>query len=336
MASSTYFGADTENFIITFDELTGDNADIELYYSNGYFLFVYLIKFAHFLGVNSFFVFKFFAYIIVSLFIWNGLRKFTANFYLVVFLYLIGAYIDDTIQIRNTIAVGILVLAFKYLYDDNDKYKAPFLLFLATMIHVTFIFFFLLLLIRLDNKFIINLCFWSGIVLFFILFYTHDLFLIRFVYSSVESPKYGGYAETTTHLGPLIPFLYYLYVLSVIFFMKMWVASNKRVISPCKNIDIVRFIDFVYDVYKIMAVPLFTCVLALSAWRYYRDIMLFFIVAVVMFYYSYHIHKIKRLIILYLASFIVFFYLYFGTFYTGSPDETIYAFFNGDISVLFK
>ena len=60
----------------------------------------------------NFYLFKFIVYILFSIGLIYVFRRIPCNYYLVLLGYLLGSYLDDAIQIRNTISLCFLLLSY--------------------------------------------------------------------------------------------------------------------------------------------------------------------------------------------------------------------------------
>ena len=344
MGASMRDGYDTNNFISSFQTVLDYKSDafetISFAYSPLYF---YLVLFSIKLGITNFFVFKFIILIICYILISKGIKYRNSNICIILFLYLLGPFFDDVMQLRNTISLAICIYATKFLYRSDRKSTILYILliFLATLNHFSFAFAFLFLLSKFDKHFAVKMCFLAGLFLYFFTLIFRNFFLVEYISGFLVDAKLSEITSTTTRFGSLGILLFYIVNVFLVY------HCNKRINYFCQfkkvnlngiNIlELTRMSTIIYDAIRIMAICLFMSVTALSFSRMIRDVILLFLLEfsiynTVVFANNIYKEKTSCIIVLVVAMLMMLFWMYFGNFVQGPPEDIIYSVFRGDIN----
>lgn len=159
------------------------------------------------------------------LLIYKTIKKFTNNTAYVMALYLIYPLILDTIQIRNFLAMSIVIYGMRYIICLNKQYlKYILTILLATSIHSTMAFYLAVLLVSLKNNRRMTFLVTSVSILSAILM----PYLIKGMSFFVASEKINAYFFTETSMFTQAGvFLYFLYSIFIVKFME-WKLSKRE------------------------------------------------------------------------------------------------------------
>lgn len=333
MGASMRDGYDTQNFISSFDEIKlykmAALEYISYAYSPMYFFITYTING---IGINSFYLFKFIVLLVCSFIICQGYKDIKTNYYFVLFLFLIGTYFDEVMQIRNTISIAIFIWGFQFLYKDGKNnilyYVATVLL--ASLNHISFLFSLVFLTIRLKRKRMINLSFYFGIILYLYTFIFRDMFAIMKLTTYFSGGKLENTGETVTRFGSF--YIVFFYVVTY------WLVNKcNKIIQDVheSGYDIYKsYSACVCDVAKMMSLFLFVSVTSLSQCRLYRDVNLLFLVEYSLLFIlpKEYVTKRQFLLVICASTFVMFYWMYLGNFIQGPPEDIIYSVFNGNLN----
>ncbi len=189
----------------------------------GYNLFVILgIKLG--LSYNQFFLIS---WGIGILLLSNTMKKFTQNYTYVLVLYFIYPFIWDTVQIRNFLAMSIIVYGLRYLLSENKSYFKYFIsVLIASTVHITALFYLLFFLNKIEKTSIL-----FKLSLAFTLvtgFFMSSIINIIGKFVSVE--KIIAYTQTnTSFFTKFMVIIYFSFGLALVYCAhKLLAESNKR------------------------------------------------------------------------------------------------------------
>ena len=110
----------------------------------GFFLVLELFKTFGFTLIQA----RIFIYLVFILTLSYVIFKFCRRPVLALFLYFVVFYFRDVITLRNTVAMIFLLIGIVYLISENTKYKKikySVCILIASTIHISFLFYFILL-----------------------------------------------------------------------------------------------------------------------------------------------------------------------------------------------
>ena len=333
LASSMQVGYDTENYIKSFDTIArGTNLLVVSIADASMMYFMTVESFQDF-GIQDFFLFKFLILLISSFFVLRTINKFVSNWCLLFFLYLIGVFFDDAMQLRNTISLALLVCSFYYLYsnDRGSTLKYGLIIFLASLYHVTFLAYFLFLLAKSNKVKSIKCLFFVGLILYVFTFLKGDFFFISALQSMFGGDKIQLYLENdATQYGSLYVLVFYFAEYLIVKYCDLEI-QKLDVRRDGSLYDMKRFSSIILGIITIMAISLPFCVLSLSAMRLLRNITIFILFEVVLFA-SIPVSRKKKYLIVTSTVFTMLYFMIFSNFITGPPEDIIFSIFNGDAS----
>lgn len=333
LASSMQVGYDTENYIKSFDTIARGADLLVVSIADASVIYFMTVEAFQNFGIQDFFLFKFLILLISSLFVLRTINKFVPNWCLLFFLYLIGVFFDDAMQLRNTISLALLVYSFYYLYSDNKRSTLKYLLiiFFASLYHVTFLAYLLFLLAKSGKAKYIKYLFFAGLILYIFTFLKGDFFFISALQSVLGGDKIQLYLENdATQYGSLYVLVFYFAEYSIVKYCdsKIQKLDIRRDSLPY---DVKRFSSVILAMITIMAISLPFCVLSLSAMRLLRNITVFVLFEVVVFA-SIPVSRKKKYLIVTSTVFTMLYFMVFSNFITGPPEDIIFSVFNGDAS----
>lgn len=334
LASSMQVGYDTENYIKSFDTIArGTNLLVVSIADASMMYFMTVESFQDFGIQDFFFLFKFLILLISSFFVLRTINKFVSNWCLLFFLYLIGVFFDDAMQLRNTISLALLVCSFYYLYsnDRGSTLKYGLIIFLASLYHVTFLAYFLFLLAKSNKVKSIKCLFFVGLILYVFTFLKGDFFFISALQSMFGGDKIQLYLENdATQYGSLYVLVFYFAEYLIVKYCDLEI-QKLDVRRDGSLYDMKRFSSIILGIITIMAISLPFCVLSLSAMRLLRNITIFILFEVVLFA-SIPVSRKKKYLIVTSTVFTMLYFMIFSNFITGPPEDIIFSIFNGDAS----
>ncbi len=335
LASSMRVGYDTENFIRGFDEMTRykNYYDERNIITVGYG-YASIIRFFNFIGINNFFLFKFLVVSISVSFITFAINKISIFPVCILFLYLIGPFFDDAMQLRNTISLSFMYLAFYSLYEKKDKFLFFFLLMsVANHLLFTLIALFFCA-VRFGKDKFITCIFWIGLGAYVFVFFTHNFNFYSQIQSLINIQKFSDTVESSTNFGSLIALTFYLQLYFITYFCDKKIQKREFVGSSFAKVDIKRLSTLIFNLVKVAAIILPFCVITLSAMRFHRDLILLVLCESVLLYSIVTINKRYRRSVLFATFLTMISFMYVSNFFMGPPEDIIYSVLYGDPSWL--
>lgn len=339
MGASMQVGYDTENYRNAFDDFIyyGKSAyEIDSKLFSPFYCFLEDVFIG--IGVRGFYLFKFILYIILSFLIYKGLHRFSFNGFLLIFLYLIGPFFDDAMQVRNTISVAILTFILPLLYSQSKRSWVPLLLVLLLVVfnHLSFIIFSIFLLIKLNKQKIIKVAFVVGLFLYFYVFIFQNFSLFSYLQNLLAGQKLGDNSlfEETTRMGSLLAFAYYGINYYLVRMCNKHIQSNKYNVQYYNGVDIKRVSCIIYDITRLMSLPLFICVLSLTSIRFYRDVTFFWLIEYTLALNCNVMDKKNRIVVFGMSICAMLYFMCLSNFIMGPPEDIIFSVFNGNLSWL--
>jgi len=156
LAASPRVGYDTNSFQVIFSDYASNREPLATWYNQALIPYLFLMRFGYAIGLHNLYVFKFVTVFVLLFFVELRSKKFTSNFSIWIFFYSCSLFVLDAIQFRNYIALSLMMIAFSYLVEGGVRNDAKFCFFmmLATIIHITFIVYFSLLIAKHAGSFI--------------------------------------------------------------------------------------------------------------------------------------------------------------------------------------
>lgn len=197
-------GPDIENYISQYNypmaRLT--NGGIEIIYN-------YLLYFFSSRGVD-FYVFRYIISFAGLAVIFLSMGKIETKTHMLLVLYALSQFFLDGIQIRNFLALPFFILAIITLIKGERHWKIKYVCFvlLATLIHVSFLIYFIFLLIPekdLKNRRMIKIHGLVSVILCMVFFFGRQyLGIIVKLISSIDLSRATSYSQVATNMGSLI------------------------------------------------------------------------------------------------------------------------------------
>lgn len=170
-------------------------------------------------------------------------------------LYFIYPFVMDITQIRNFVAMSFFLRGCAYLIDDDNNEKSgviPFVIcnVIASLFHITFVFYFILLLIKVINK--NNLKYFAPILLIGEIIAFGQLQNIISIITNIDKTEFY-FSEHVGLATLLIVVLYYLSVLFVVSYVsksypeKMWLSNVVKI-----NLMLVLSLPAIYFSFEFM------------------------------------------------------------------------------------
>lgn len=155
--------------------------------------------------------------------IFISIKRYTENLSYVMALYFIFPFMFDVVQIRNFIALTILLYGLQYLFTNNktDIFKYICFVLVASTIHFAFLFYLVLILVKFFSSWKKMLVILSAFIILVILI-LYSGFLTVLLNYLFNYPRVPGWFEIHTNLGFLVPFL-----LQIITFLFVYVSYKK-------------------------------------------------------------------------------------------------------------
>lgn len=261
-----YFGNNDNPDLINYESIyNGNDLNIE----KGFKFIIQLSK--HF-NID----FKLFICIIslICLFlIFSTVSKFTTNINYVIALYIIYPFVFDVIQLRNFIAMSIIIFSIRFLFKNDIKNKIYYVICvcLAASIHKLMLVYIIFLFINLKNK---NRL--IKVMIVFTMFFCALIFLngnaISFLNKvmPLSEEKYNYYFSNKLRYGFLIYWSFSLLYLLLVYISRKRVKYNWG--STEKYSDSLRFVDLVFwiNVLSVTFFPLY--MLNIDFYRLFRNL----------------------------------------------------------------
>lgn len=263
-----------------------NNQDRIIYLNNYYYIadglpgmqfefgFQALCKFGSFFGLP----YNFFLAIIMIvglLLIVDTIRLYTSNIAFVLALYFIYPFIWDTVQIRNFLAMSIIVFGLRFILSEKKEYlKFSFFVLMAASIHVTAIFYFSFLItafIKDTKKLLQIVLFITGTSIIFSPYLAKLLLMV----TSVE--KVNSYTTTQTSIiTKLLAILYFLVSILLIYFLKKNIEKEKTKYSLMLENNGKKILDLkiILQINIISVIMVFFVMNNLNFFRLYRNIFI--------------------------------------------------------------
>ena len=242
------------------------------------FIYNYLAILFYNLGF-SFYVFRAVLTFVSGCLAYLTLRKLNANICFVVFLSLPSIIFMDSMQVRNSICVYLLIWALGFLLSENKNSTLLYILSIAlmTLIHTAFIFYILLLIVKLHDETI------KKIVLGFLVLASVFLILITFLNGNyipfieeLLSAFLGNGDDrsvrylTSGHYGFLYPLMLHLFNLGLMYSLKKDILEMS--IKEQKLFEII----FTINLISMLLVPFI-----MMNMNYYRYLRTAFVVSLI-------------------------------------------------------
>lgn len=326
---------DTGNFYDGFSDVKRYNFESVVSSSKNSF-YRYVMKAIVDMGISNFFHYKFILIVAFALELTYILRKIPCNYYLLLLGYILGPFIDDAIQIRNTISLGLFLCTYAILFSkiQHKKIICVILMLIACMNHLTFIVFIPILIMSLHGeKKWINICLTTGLILYFFIFLTHRIPFESYINFFIGDTYYVGYLAHMSNYGSIPYFmLYVMFLVSAIYMDKIIKTSKNTKLNS--TFPIINFSRYNVNIIKMISVVLLFLIISLSAYRFVRDVMIIWMIEMGIGYYYLETKKAKLRLILFVV-FTNLFYLYYSIYFAGIEEHTINLMFNGSIYNLF-
>lgn len=260
------------------------------------------------------------------LLIFSTIEKYSSYPNLVLLLYMIYPFINDIIQIRNFFAYSIVLFSIRYLIENkkNNIYKFLLCIFLASAFHISSVFYFTLVFVKLFNNRQIIKNARIFVPLLVLLSYTPIIpLLVKLIFKSDKIYKY--FLRRTTW-GLLIVFglLFLIYFIQ----LQMNNTCQKYIldVNNSKKIksDIIIIKRNYYEILlKMNSLLLFTAPLLVYNFNYirlYRNILVLnYIIYIDAIMYNKSKNKYYDYLILIIVQMLILFMLFYGLHY----DEQI-------------
>ena len=217
------------------------------------------------------------------LLIHSTIKLYCKNYSYVYLLYLVYPYFIDVIQIRNFIAMSILIYSVRFLMNDGlyATIKYIVLLLIATSIHRMFIVYLPMILIKPKNKntFIYYLAICS--ILFSIIFLLNDKnvpilgpYIENFI-GRISNGRYLVYLESKTNWGWIL--FCYLQVSSFVMIVLSKILYERyttNILNPSHYDNIIKFITLMYYVNLFLFIYMPFLILNVNCTRIIRNILI--------------------------------------------------------------
>lgn len=270
---SEYYNMDFHNYYLMF--LANSNHISELNTEIG---FQFLMFAANKIGL-SFNMFRLGVAIFGYAIIYKVLARFTRKVNYVLALYVIYPFLNDVIQIRNFLAMSIVVLAISCLVNEGTKAMLKYcvLISFASLIHISSIFYFLLLLARVFSTKTLAKIVLLGSVLIIPLSYTD--FYPRVASLVTSNDKILGYFTRRTTTGMiLIFFVLAFFFLTYYLIFRAYARNTSRDFREVSNrgLSFDSFDRLSKTIYSINILLLLTAPLLIYNFnfiRFYRNIL---------------------------------------------------------------
>lgn len=219
--------ADVENYKKYYNKVILGNYQLNL--EVGY---LFLQKIGIWIGL-SYMQFKMLSIIPFILLIHSTIKKYSANCHYVYFFYMLYAMFFDIVQIRNFMAISIVIFAIRFLIKDGTQNKVKYIIcvLLATSIHTASIFYIILIFIKKDksnriNKIVICITLIFCVMTFI---YGSNLPFISQIAQNIDNDKISRYLESKSGYGFVLPFCLQIFNFIMIFFArKIMKGSNEE------------------------------------------------------------------------------------------------------------
>lgn len=248
----SYGNADFSTYEIYFRIYGSDLSFSVLLLNNG--LFKVLCALFTRIGLNYYHLLFFLT--VVGLFnLYITAKRFIEYKSIVFSLYFIYPFVMDITQIRNFVAMSFLLRGCVYLIDDDSKTKKGIISFViynvvASLFHITFVFYFILPLIRVINK--KNLKYFVPIMLIGEIVVFGQLQNIISILTSIDKTEFY-FSEHIGFVTLIIVVLYYLLVLFVVSYVskaypeKTWLSNIVKI-----NLMLVLSLPVIYYSFEFM------------------------------------------------------------------------------------
>lgn len=214
-----------------------------------------------------------------------NIRKITDDASFFMLAYMSYFALMDIEQIRNFYALIVLVIAFKYLFEDNirSSIKYVVLILIASSIHSSFIVYILLLIVKSKlniTKLTLRALPVIVVGMLFLVRYTSIQSTLLAFFASDEDTRAAGYSQAYSKLGWIIPAVIYIWNVLIIkycnilskkqkwnFSVKKYEYRDLKIIKNIKNISC----DFIMNrLYMINLVGLLFIPLYMNSLVFYR------------------------------------------------------------------
>ncbi len=215
----------------------------------------------------SFYLFRLILSVICILLIDSAFRYLDGNRHFGMVLYMGYPFFMDAIQIRNFVAISIVLYSLRYLVstDKMDTLKYIVLVLVACSFHAVSMLFLLFLIYQLKNKKIVNkLLFFIGCVLFFVT-YRYGNFVYSFFIHILFTERGLGYITTRTGISWAGVSL--LYITNLIILMCLNTVSKKK-----SDDDGMIVIDYLWKSNCCLMIFLPLCLININYYRIFRNI----------------------------------------------------------------
>jgi len=326
---SNYFNMDFSNYYTAY--LSSDGALSSRNMETGFRYIMYLSNSLG-LSMNSFrLVIGFFGFTLII----NTIKRYSNYPNYVLSLYLIYPFINDVIQIRSFLAASIVIFSIRYLIENKkwNLFKYVLSIFIASSIHVSSLFYLVLILVRfLKSKNIFVIVF-TALPTLVILAYTS---FYPFLASKItNNEKVFLYLSRRTTWGLLLVFgiLFMLYLVHYILNKEckrsLWNKDNSIINKVAKvKLDKIEFYDSMLKINTILLLIAPLLVYDFNFIRLYRNILplnyIIYIDAIIL-------NKASKHAYMYLTLIYVSLSILFMVFYGLHASEQIFPVFNDNI-----
>lgn len=271
---SNYFNMDFSNYYTAY--LSSDGALSSRNMETGFRYIMYLSNSLG-LSMNSFrLVIGFFGFTLII----NTIKRYSNYPNYVLSLYLIYPFINDVIQIRNFLAASIVIFSIRYLIENKkwNLFKYVLSIFIASSIHVSSLFYLVLILVRfLKSKNIFVIVFTAFPTLVILAYTSFYPFLASKI---TNNEKVFLYLSRRTTWGLLLVFgiLFMLYLVHYILNKEckrsLWNKDNSIINKVAKvKLDKIEFYDSMLKINTILLLIAPLLVYDFNFIRLYRNIL---------------------------------------------------------------
>lgn len=212
--------------------------------------YLFLQKVGNALGLD-YTRFKLFSIIPCLILIHSTIKKFSTNYHYVYFFYMLYVMFMDAVQIRNFMAISIVIYSIRFLMEFGKKNVLKYVIsiLIATSIHTSsFIYILLIFINGRMKKTLIKIVVGATFVLCIITFLNdNQIPLINNILQVIDYEKVNVYLSTSTRFGFLYPFFLHILNFIVILWarniMKNFILKHNKLNG---NIKYMNFINLVF------------------------------------------------------------------------------------------
>ncbi|MEI3521713.1 MAG: EpsG family protein [Anaerosacchariphilus sp.] len=335
LAAAPRSGYDTSNYIDIYNTVqkTGISAYNAAFYKSmrGY---LYLINVANIIGLPTLYTFKFVTLSILVMGICNSFGKLCSNNNSLIFLYLISTFSIDAIQHRNTIALLLFLIGFYFLITRRKYSKILFAFFvgMASIIHITYVVYFLFLIAQnkdITIRTLIKCLLPITLAVMGIVFFNISLLdmFVSGVGMFFSNKINNGYLSFRTHFGVIYPFLIYTTQIMMLSYCSKQLKSNRN-----KYLYKERYLtDIVFRANILIYPTIFLAFFSLSTDRMLRNLTIINLLVFINFLNSGAISKNKRKLGYLCVIGASLFNMVYINFITGPASDILFAVLKGKL-----